>query len=566
MMAGEKRQMTSGSKAVKTAAVTSAAPQNFEKNPAQPRRQEIGPAALYKAACIYLSLPLFIFLGGWLDGGWAALFLLLTATAFYKMYTGISCQTHLDASTQTSADISCKTNAGISADEAVNIPSPFGIGRGTALGLLALAAGWCFFAGIGYFYYQSFDYHFRNAVFRDLISYDWPVFYDKADTPLVYYMGFWLVPAALAKLSAPLIQNAYINFLAANIYLYIYAVIGTALIFMLLAAAAKARGRKQVLAAALAFVLFSGLDIIGIIFFRTQPQPFAYHLDWWATFIQYSSFSTGMFWVFNQFIPTALLTLLIFNGRNIRHFGFLIALALFFAPYPAAGIGIFMIAYAGKELLQSKCRKLFIAEEIFSVPNIVGVFWLLPLLVLYFMTNTEGMDKLWYVFDYTTPLRLIIFMILEFLLYAAILAPSYCRNVFFTTAVLSLCLIPFFRLDEQNNFCMRASIPALIILSVYVIRFLLHCFHNRRGIISGVLLILLLAVGSATPLTEFYRGIHYTRKAGRLALTADEIYTLNKPFVRMPVFGWSANHQFTAKNYRTDIFWQFLATKNRTEQ
>lgn len=35
---------------------------------------------------------------------------------------------------------------------------------------------------------------------------------------------------------------------------------------MLLAAAAKARGRKQVLAAALAFVLFSGLDIIGIIF------------------------------------------------------------------------------------------------------------------------------------------------------------------------------------------------------------------------------------------------------------------------------------------------------------
>ena len=157
-------------------------------------------------------------------------------------------------------------------------------------------------------------------------------------------------------------------------------------------------------------------------------------------------------------------------------------------------------------------------------------------------------------------------LILEFLLYAAILAPSYCRSVFFTTAVLSLCLIPFFRLDEQNNFCMRASIPALIILSVYVIRFLLHCFHNRRGIISGVLLILLLAVGSATPLTEFYRGIHYTRKAGHLALTADEIYTLNKPFVRMPVFGWSANHQFTAKNYRTDIFWQFLATKNRTEQ
>lgn len=60
-----------------------------------------------------------------------------------------------------------------------------------------------------------------------------------------------------------------------------------------------------------------------------------------------------MFWVFNQFIPTALLTLLIFNGRHIRHFGFLIALALFFAPYPAAGIGIFAVVYAAKEFLRS---------------------------------------------------------------------------------------------------------------------------------------------------------------------------------------------------------------------
>lgn len=537
---GKEKTARTGAK-VQAVVATAAAARAPDKGKVPAGGRGIDPAAVCKAAYIYLTLPLLIFLAGWLDYGWAALFLPLTALAFYKIYTA--------APTGTPA-----------CGQEQRIP------RGAAFPLLLLAAGWCFFAGIGYFYYQSFDYHFRNAVFRDLISYDWPVFYDKADTPLVYYMGFWLVPAALAKLSAPLIQNTYMNFLAANVYLYIYAVIGVALIFMLLAAAAKARGWKQVLTAALVFILFSGLDIIGIIFFRTQPQPFAYHLDWWATFIQYSSFSTGMFWVFNQFIPTALLTLLIFNGRHIRHFGFLIALALFFAPYPAAGIGIFAVVYAAKEFLRSADKRQFLAEEIFSVPNIVGVFWLLPLLVLYFMTNTEGMDKLWYVFDYTTPKRLVIFMILEFLLYAAILAPSYCRSVFFTTAVLSLCLIPFFRLDEQNNFCMRASIPALIILSAYVIRFLLHCFHNRRGIISGVLLILLLAVGSATPLMEFYRGIHYTRKAGRLALTADEIYTLNQPFVRMPVFGWSANHQFTAKNYRTDIFWQFLATKNRTEQ
>ena len=310
----------------------------------------IGAATIYKATYIYLTLPLLIFLGTWLDICWAVVFLPLMATAFYKIYTDVS---------------KVKTQ---------NERFSFEIGGGTTGGLLALAAIWCFFAGIGYFYYQSFDYHFRNAVFRDLINYDWPVFYDKADTPMVYYMGFWLLPAALAKLTAPLVQNAYVNFLAANVYLYIYAAIGVTLIFMLLAMAVKARGWKQVLAVAAGFILFSGLDIIGILFFRVQQQPFAFHLDWWATFIQYSSFSTGMFWVFNQFIPTALLTFLVFNERNIRHFGFLVALALFFAPYPTAGIGIFMVVYAIKKLLQSNNKKHFITEEIFSVPKIVGVF------------------------------------------------------------------------------------------------------------------------------------------------------------------------------------------------
>jgi hypothetical protein len=33
----------------------------------------------------------------------------------------------------------------------------------------------------------------------------------------------------------------------------------------------------------------------------------------------------------------------------------------------------------------------------------------------------------------------------------------------------------------------------------------------------------------------------------------------------MPEFGWDANHQFTAQNYRTDVFWQFLAHRHIPE-
>ncbi len=495
--------------------------------------QGFGLKGLYQATYIYLALPLFIFFMGWLDYGWAALLTLLYGLAFYKAYAGIATQDYV-----------------------------WQLSGSVVLMLAGIAVFWCFFAGIGYFYYQSFDYHFRNAVFRDLITYDWPVMYDRADTPMVYYMAFWLFPALLAKISALTVHNAYWNFYVANIYLFIYAATGVTLIFMQLAAALKTRGWKPVLAAALMFMLFSGLDIIGILFFRVQEQPFAYHLDWWATFIQYSSFSTGMFWVFNQFIPIALLTLLIYNERRIKTFGLLVAMSLFFSPYPTAGIGILAVAYAGREFWRSAHKKKFMAEEIFSVPNLIGAFWLLPVIALYFITNSEGMGKLIYIFSYTTPKRLIIFMILEFLLYAAILAPRYCRNAFFIAAVLSLAFIPFFRIDEQNNFCMRASIPGLIILALFVFRYLFESFRDKQRYWGSAALILLLVTGAATPLTEFYRGLHYTYKEGRLGLVADRIYTLNKAFVQMPVFGWDANHQFTAKKYRTDIFWQFLAKKH----
>ena len=111
---------------------------------------------LNRATYVYLALPLFIFLASWLDYGIALIMCLLFATGFYYLYSDIKNE---------------KLNLNFNKNEAVSA--------------FIIALIWCFCAGIGYFYYQSFDYHFRNAVFRDLINYSWPVFYDKADTPMV---------------------------------------------------------------------------------------------------------------------------------------------------------------------------------------------------------------------------------------------------------------------------------------------------------------------------------------------------------------------------------------------
>jgi len=487
---------------------------------------------LYKVTYIYLALPLLVFLLSWLDYGFDIGFSLFYIIGFYYTYSSIK---------SNNLKYYIKNNAVIIS--------------------FSLALIWCFFAGIGYFYYQSFDFHFRNAVFRDLINYEWPVFYDKANTPLVYYVGFWLVPAFLTKICALFGFSQETLFIIGNVLLLFYAALGTGLVFLHFGLAVKADNLKKFLLAIIGFVFFSGLDIIGYKFFVLWKQPFDYHLDWWASIIQYSSVTTSMFWVFNQFIPAALMTLLVYNERQIQNFGFLIAIMLFFAPYPTAGIGAFMIVYAGYEFFNAKRKMIFIKENIFSIPNIIGVFWLLPLVVMYFITNTQGIDRWEFFMSFVVFQRLLLFMLLEFLLYAFVLCFRYKKDVFFITAVVSLIFIPFLRLDQQNNFCMRASMPALVLLAVFTVRFIYESFEDKKYTFLRTLLICLWLIGTATPIMEFYRGIHYVNEEKKLDLVKDEIYTLNQSFVRMPEFGWDANHQFTARNYKTDIFWQFIAKR-----
>lgn len=488
---------------------------------------------LYRATYIYLALPLFIFVASWLDYGIASIMCLLFITGFYYLYSNIK-------------------------EEKLNLC----LNKNEAISAFIIALIWCFCAGIGYFYYQSFDYHFRNAVFRDLINYPWPVFYDKADTPMVYYMGFWLVPAFLTKICALFGFSQNTLFLTGNILLLLYAALGTLLIFLHLFYALKTKNTKQMLVATLLFMFFSGADIIGYLFFKGGEQPFTYHLDWWAFSLQYSSFATGMFWVFNQFIPTALGTLLIYNEKNICHFGFLLPLVLFLAPYPALGLGILMFVFALVQLIQAKNKKKFIGDSFFSIDNIIGIFWLLPLVCLYFSTNSNGVGKLWYVFDYTTPLRLVLFMILEFLLFALILFKPYHKNTFFVTAVSLLIIIPFFRYDQQNNFCMRVSLPALIILAICTLEFVFTNFKKPQYKKRWLLLVILLVLGMPTAMMEFYRGWHTIAEIGKVKLVRDGLYTLNQRNVIMPEFGYRANHQFSAADYKNDIFWQYLAHRN----
>lgn len=93
------------------------------------------------------------------------------------------------------------------------------ISRRCLIALFAITVAWCYFGGFGNLYYQSDDWFARNAVFRDLISHEWPVIYGTKDVALVYYIGFWLPAAVIGKAVFLLCGNLETAFFIGNMFL-----------------------------------------------------------------------------------------------------------------------------------------------------------------------------------------------------------------------------------------------------------------------------------------------------------------------------------------------------------
>jgi len=207
------------------------------------------------------------------------------------------------------------------------------------IGLMIMGT-WCILSGIGGFAFQNWDHHFRNAVFSDLISYDWPVYYSTTNQvfyALTYYIGYWLPSALIGKVFGPL---------AARVMLLIWTLGGVFLATIYL----RQLTRSSLSKSSILLILFSGMDVIGVfithkiagISYPTFWPPVS-HLEWWPRIFEYSSFTTQLFWVFNQAIPCWLAMGLLLNKVSRRSTIFIWSLCFFLAPFPAIGILPFLL-------------------------------------------------------------------------------------------------------------------------------------------------------------------------------------------------------------------------------
>jgi len=383
---------------------------------------------------------------------------------------------------------------------------------------------WVWLSGIGGHAFQNWDFHWRNAVFRDLINSNWPVNYTyqvqggSGPPPvysLVYYFGYWLPSALVGKLA---------GWGAAQFALVVWTILGVFISTMLL----KTYVKTSIVFILLFFVFFSGMDASGAQVIRTFFNPSHYpslwppiqHLEGWTGAFQYSSITTQLFWVFNQAVPVWICIALHLASPDPRRCLLLFSLCFFFAPLPALGFIPFIFleipnkTFHPEELAFNFHDFHFNSffkhcwedlKAIISPENLIGGVLVLLISYAYFSSNPASSSMGIIFLNIYSSLIFIIFMLLEWLILWILIAKKYYLDLNWYLAGIMLIIIPFLVIGKGINPALRISIPAMFLLMMWCFKAILNPEHVCRPILVTVLII-----GALTPLYEINRSIYRT--------------------------------------------------------
>lgn len=409
-------------------------------------------------------------------------------------------------------------------------------------------------AGIGKGVWQNDDHTSRNNMFKQLVTYQWPVAIGTGSGTtgsLIYYIGFWLPAAIIGKLfGINMGYNAQV----------LWAFIGIMLVWFMICA----RRRKIEVWPILIFLFFGGLDYFIVQFFSEAAPSFwaDNHLEYTAF---YSSFMTQLFWVFNQAIPTWVATMLLLHQKNRKNLILILGGVMLNATLPFIGM-IPIVAYLFFTNSRIKCTlkkyRQFWKEafkDIVTFQNVFGGGVVGILSFLYLKNNESG--QLVEVFSYENGTitnftgyegikwafaRYCIVIFLEVGVYLWCTYKRQKHNSLYYLTMVMLLIIPFIRVGYAKDFAMRASIPFLVILALFIIEQL----GEQRKEAATYVLIGALAIGAITGVKEIHRTLWRT-EAGVPSRAEDSIHSVEGNF------GGKADNFFYntfCKDYRTKKF------------
>lgn len=368
---------------------------------------------------------------------------------------------------------------------------------------------WVYMSGIGKLVFQNTDHTARNAIFDILVQYDWPIIGTDGNgntTSLIYYIGYWIPSAAVGKV---------FGLHAGYLMQVVWAILGVSLVYYFICA----RTKKLEVWPLVVMIFFSGLDIIGEYLIGTNMSTMssALHLEWWNDPYQISSLTTQLFWVFNQCIPAWLATVLVMNLKDNKSIVIVWATTMLTSTIPFVGLLpiVAYVVFTRKYESKGKARLVEFWKGIFTVENVIGGGIVGITSFLYLRGNLSGSilttsGKAIKPKGYDGTLMMwLMCTILEVGIYLLLIYRKERNNKLYYLIAVELCFFPLIRVGTSNDFCMRAVIPAQIILLMYIIDLLRETARQKKKLLFTAT-VAVLCIGSITPIHEFTRTVSET--------------------------------------------------------
>ena len=372
---------------------------------------------------------------------------------------------------------------------------------------------WVYLAGIGGYVAQNIDHDYRNGIFRILVESKWPVekLIERAgqsnERGLAYYIGFWLPAGAVGKIFG--LEFGYFVQL-------VWAFCGVIMVYYLICCVLK----RAELWPLLLFIAFGGLDLIA---YYVTGNP-TYNLEDWVhleqwTPLQFSSFTTQLFWVYNQAIPAWIVLLLLYLQEDNKSMICIWAFTMMLSTIPFVGMMPFMAYFAIHNIRDRKIKGvrkniLALIKSVLSYENLMLGFLTGVLSFLFLFGNTSIAETTTKKTSYEPKLFLMQYLmtiLFEVAIYFGVIYKYQKKNSLFYISLAWFLVCPLIKVGSGEDFCMRASIPAQVILFLLVAQSLMIAYQEKDRrflVILGVLIV----ISSFTAIHEVNRSISNTMK------------------------------------------------------
>jgi hypothetical protein len=334
--------------------------------------------------------------------------------------------------------------------------------------------GYLLLFGFGEFNWQLFDFQFHNAKYRDLIVNPWPVYYPKYKAFMCYYNAYYLPVAFLSKLTG----IDYARYLA-----LFWTWLGVLLVsWWILSLSPK----RPWLIFLVLFLFSDSWIIIWLLRVLEVPYLRPNFIDLGNyPIILLSPYSDHLVWAPQHTLPAllAIFSLTSFYKQRqetwLPTVALLLGGALFWGPFAVIGSIPFVLYLFWLD------RWHFIKKPVYLLHTFLIGLGLLPL-IAYLSSTQITSDPSVNMFISQTgvaawPFYYLLYVLTNFVIWyipLRLFTPKESPlQAWFTVAIVSLCLLPLYRLGIMNDWQMRTTIPAYGI----ILFFSAHWLVNYRG-------------------------------------------------------------------------------------